>query len=883
MKKITILYACLLSLNLAGQKKQNPLPHFNVRNGSITWDVEERYGRDDDKNGMIDVHYDQSYTSPYIRVNLKIATSGLKSGDFDIKSFSDLSKIKLERIQWLVNGQSNFQVISRDDSKGEISISLLEENSYLISVSGKVTFKNKFIEFKAREEIFPDDIVILAVGDSYSSGEGNPDKISPGLDTDPVWSDVKNTTNADCQCGHRSTTNWSSLAAYELEKSDPHTSVTYINLASSGARIQHLINTSFIKYETPEKNKILCVHPYSQLDLGLQYLGNRNKIDAIVISAGGNDVGFLQAIWAYQIRNPNLPLLRLDEIERRMKDGKWESSNFNGLVGKPLIDFYLNRWLIVDAVANEINFEDIAGLNNLSDEYYKLHTKINSYNKIKNVFIMQYPDIAQGCDYILDMEQKIGGVNVTMRISEDEINHFKDKLFKPLFWKINQACNDYGWISINGNYHDNSGYCFQEIELYDSNNFGFYKKFISNSINYLDINSNNNSYVRTLDQSIKYQRGVYGSMHPNAFGHLAYAKDLLNKLKSKVLNVPLKIFLGRFNNDSNEDELVIKPDGIYVKIKNNVNSELYENWLNININGLSAHVDGWCVGDFNGDGYDDIMATILNKGLKVFINTRNSQFEETDIWSSASFLNSFWRSGDFNGDGFDDLFTSNGYVCNVCLNSKQYSFNTPNTISSNIKLNENYSISPKLSIHFEDLNNDNRDEVILLEVGAPSKLVVQKFNNNCTSFEVLINESLAYTENFSNVWPLSNNERFKFQLKPIIGNFDNDIIKDIAIIPQYRINTHGILSQVDEKFINTNGKIFVLKNLTLTGLSSPWYSCNTFQANSNKIFEINNMNHFSLANSNQFSGINDIEIKQIGTTWILRSNSQNKFELVPKY
>ena len=78
----------------------------------------------------------------------------------------------------------------------------------------------------------------LALGDSYVSGEGNPDsnaRYEDGLFVErPRWSDK--------QC-HRSRASWAMQAARRFE--DSNTSVTFLSFACSGAVVDDLLSGGY--------------------------------------------------------------------------------------------------------------------------------------------------------------------------------------------------------------------------------------------------------------------------------------------------------------------------------------------------------------------------------------------------------------------------------------------------------------------------------------------------------------------------------------------------------------------------------------------------------------------------------------------------------------
>lgn len=169
------------------------------------------------------------------------------------------------------------------------------------------------------------DYLVVSFGDSYGSGEGNPDKpqvLSPCgflnlgtcVTSPPMWEDQR--------C-HRSASAAAAQAALQLEAADTHSSVTFISFACSGATI----NTVTAANENP-------LDPYAPVD-GSQDVGSgvlgpyrgvepgtapycngiqasnfdpctflpdqitqmknavgTRRIDALLGSAGGNDMGF---------------------------------------------------------------------------------------------------------------------------------------------------------------------------------------------------------------------------------------------------------------------------------------------------------------------------------------------------------------------------------------------------------------------------------------------------------------------------------------------------------------------------------------------------------------------------------------------------------------
>ncbi|MBN9178139.1 MAG: hypothetical protein J0I43_12340 [Microbacterium sp.] len=140
--------------------------------------------------------------------------------------------------------------------------------------------------------IAPKDIVVVSLGDSVASGEGSP--VHPGAAPSSAWSD------ASC---HRSSYAGPALAARQLEDDDPHSAVTFVQLACSGAAISdtdddptgaHVGDDPSTGGVTDEYAGVAptgsSLRP-SQVSQMVQALGGRTA-DAVLVSIGANDVRF---------------------------------------------------------------------------------------------------------------------------------------------------------------------------------------------------------------------------------------------------------------------------------------------------------------------------------------------------------------------------------------------------------------------------------------------------------------------------------------------------------------------------------------------------------------------------------------------------------------
>jgi hypothetical protein len=136
------------------------------------------------------------------------------------------------------------------------------------------------------KDVIVQDRLVVVMGDSYASGEGNPDRRAVHGTSDVVW--------ADQRC-HRSGHAASARAALALERDDPKSSVTFLTLACSGGTLKEGVLGPYAGVswynggvDSPDK-----LPP--QIDQVAHLLGGR-RIDDLVISIGGNDIGFAPVV-----------------------------------------------------------------------------------------------------------------------------------------------------------------------------------------------------------------------------------------------------------------------------------------------------------------------------------------------------------------------------------------------------------------------------------------------------------------------------------------------------------------------------------------------------------------------------------------------------------
>jgi lysophospholipase L1-like esterase len=321
------------------------------------------------------------------------------------------------------------------------------------------------------------DTLIVQLGDSYSSGEGAPDR-PPHRG---FWGDDGTGANGAHAAAHRSSNTWGSLFALDVEKVGQlvGTSVTYVNLAVSGALI-------------------------SEVDAQLAQLpalvGPR-KVDFLLISVGGNDAGFTNAISAYLIREPIAGGLlgpSLTEIEQAIRSGDWTGGPFTD-VGSVVAEMFDGR----------TDLRNVRGVGGLTAGYAHLARQFQSYGiEASRVFILQYPDPlvpirgnpGEVCpEPILRAVSNIGR---QLEIGRAEQQHARSNLIGPINQRIASMAASSGWNLI-----------------------------AAEDVMYGHAICQDDRMIRRFNESYRIQGDEKGALHPNYKGYEAIAKRAFESIR----------------------------------------------------------------------------------------------------------------------------------------------------------------------------------------------------------------------------------------------------------------------------------------------------------------------------------------------------------------
>lgn len=459
------------------------------------WKMADRFGIDANRNGLIDLPNTFQYASPdkFVVQFTPIITGA---------ALSQINRFQI-RYKWTTPEESVSYVIDRIVIKSANVAFSLPQGDHKIILEVSIPYKETTFNLKVEKTITVKDYLIVAIGDSFSSGEGNPEipKYNGGKVVwgDNVSSDPSGNNRAlqiiqDHQSARRSTLCWSAQAALEIERSDPKTSVTYVNAAISGATLAEIAGYNSLNID---KNQILQL---------FQIIPGR-KIDALTISIGGNDLFFADAIKSLVANDVDL---------------------LGALNYKPV------------SSQEQIIFD-----NNVKDALKRLPARFDTlasvFSKIaEKVYILEYPNLGcidkdnnepRFCEVALDQSAGTSFFKKIFikgeKIDQEEFKYSYNNILQPLNQKIRDAAKKHekhGWICI-----DDVEYCGHGIcngNRFNPSDYQGSKESPPVSLNTI---LGKGRWVRRYKESNKIQGNEKGTMHPNHYGHRAIAEGFLRK------------------------------------------------------------------------------------------------------------------------------------------------------------------------------------------------------------------------------------------------------------------------------------------------------------------------------------------------------------------
>lgn len=312
----------------------------------------------------------------------------------------------------------------------------------------------------------PGDFIIVSIGDSVASGEGNP-RLADSEHEWAMWDDPdSNRTytgvprpDEPFYCHRSAHAAPASAAAALTAEVDPSKSVTFVHVACSGARLtHHTLNESDLRYQLQSVRDIVP------------------RIDVLLISGGANDVagGFGNVIKRCVLNPPTSPCSEDQEFAQELED------SMNGLPGR--YDSLAQR---IDCVHEDANCDGEDHIPSL-------------------VVISEYFDPTRNGDG----DFPSGAQNLTcvgLAITAAEWEFLYDNMVVPLNAAVASAARAHGWARADGiaDAFRTHGYC-AGVGLQDDGE----------------------SWVVRLGQSRASQGDLNGTGHPNLLGMREYRDRL---------------------------------------------------------------------------------------------------------------------------------------------------------------------------------------------------------------------------------------------------------------------------------------------------------------------------------------------------------------------
>ncbi len=373
------------------------------------------------------------------------------------------------------------------------------------------------------------DYLIVSIGDSYASGEGNPDKPQVvnvlgedwnfkylELGDEAVWQDLR--------C-HRSVNAGPARAALDIEEKDAKTSVTFLSFACSGATINtdmiwdddptHTVGSGILGGFRGRPPDSVGYSEAERLPAQLQAvhdLVQERQIDALIISGGGNDIGFGNIAALSAGTSPCQDTKVLDDF-RPNDNGRKLSA------------------VVADKVAG------------LGPRYDALATAIHDPNSawhlnVANVLLSEYPDFTRGnnADYCSSI---LNDIAPFYDMGRDESQWAISNVATPL----NQAMRDAvarqvalgrPWRYVTGvrsafagstttsPVTPGHGYCASSHWVNTASESILIQGPLPSMIS--------NGFGFTMEE-VNAKRNTVGTIHPNASGHYVYMTQILANLR----------------------------------------------------------------------------------------------------------------------------------------------------------------------------------------------------------------------------------------------------------------------------------------------------------------------------------------------------------------
>lgn len=277
------------------------------------------------------------------------------------------------RFAWKVDPLDGGRVLRRPEPGCKLTLSVSKLGRYAVTATKETRSGGRWRrdeEPTAKKTVLLKDWLIVGLGDSNGSGEGNP------------------STFYYERCD-RGTASYQFQTALHVEQQDPRTSVSFIHASCSGARIEHLVDRNYAgtRPASPPLDPQI-----EQVSFLLSRTSPKRTVDAVLVSAGVNDLAFgplmsfcvWQGEWPEELPKPCPEIGTFVDTDSRGRITEF-TANEAGLALRDRIDRLINQ---------------------LPGRYPSLSRALKASIgtsggldvAANRVFITQYPDFMHGAD-----------------------------------------------------------------------------------------------------------------------------------------------------------------------------------------------------------------------------------------------------------------------------------------------------------------------------------------------------------------------------------------------------------------------------------------------------------------------------------------------------
>ena len=497
----------------------------------------DRFGLDADGDGLIDLPNSTAYVNPGEGPICGPACGPL----FTLRLDAGASKAEQggtalpATYRWEIDGPGGRKVVRRSTGP-ELEVAL-PEGQYRVALEVEAALPWGTARDTASAEVAVEDLLVVAIGDSYASGEGNPERPRSADGTPAQWADAPGDAAVEAAhaAAHRSTVAWPALAALALEEADRTTSVTFVSVASTAARID-----SGLLAPLPGLSQ-------SQIDDVAALVGSRH-IDLLLVAVGGNDIGFARIVRglvdADHLADPVCYGTDLENVWQSALDGDWNRGSGLRLTFPRVVGCHQTH-----GAGQPV----LPGLQGLPAALDRLDAEVERRLGPGAVYLLAYPDPTGGpdgaaCPEIVGDVTPPFGVHEIDRTEQAEAVR---RVLQPLNEILAEGAARHGWGYLDGaaaSFAAGHGYCGSRPEYPPEAGAS-----VSPPAAWLDttlwyrhprgrgfeaaLSVPGVAWFRTAAQAVALQGPAIawdatGTLHPNELGSLALAQALLSALAS---------------------------------------------------------------------------------------------------------------------------------------------------------------------------------------------------------------------------------------------------------------------------------------------------------------------------------------------------------------